>query len=168
MKAKLILAVPMIAFFVFSAFGASPKEKSSDVLSAFELIDAGTYTFDAQSMTAAKGANVMLSSSYSLTVDGDSANAYLPYAGRAYGGSYGGDGAIEFATAMKDHEVELKEKKKEKNNQKIVSFKVNGDNDIYTCRLTVSKSGSASLSISSNNRQSIGFSGHISAVDEEK
>lgn len=169
MKMSLKLIIPIIAVLLLSGFTSEKKEKKEKkTIDGFALVDSKSFVFDAQSMTSQKGAHRSLTSSYDLTIKGDTAIAYLPFVGRAYSGAYGGDGAIEFDGDMQDYKVELKEKKKEKNDQKVVSFVVKGNNDTYTCRLSVSRSGNASLTVTSNNRQAMSFNGQIKAIMEEK
>ncbi len=76
----------------------------------------------------------------------------MPFFGRAYSGAgYGGDSGMKF----KGNPDEFTVVKKKNNYQ--VSAVVKGERDTYKLFLSISISGSASLSISSNNRSYIGF-----------
>jgi hypothetical protein len=86
----------------------------------------------------------------------------MPFFGRAYSGAYGGDGGIEFDAAPEEFSIESK-----KDNH-IVSVVVKGKNDTYRLILTVTTSGSASLSINSNNRSSISYQGSIAATNNKE
>ena len=161
-----LLAVKIILVsFLFSSTVVSAKDKKEEV-DIFSVIDAGSYSFEAQSLTSASGFHKNLMSDYTLIIDNDSANAYLPFFGRSYGGAYGGSGAIEFNNKIDDYTVVLKEKKKEKNNMKQISFSVKDENEVFNCNLSISKSGMATLNVSSNSRQTVTFSGEIVILEE--
>lgn len=159
----------LLSFFlitsVFVVEAKNEKEKTEDI-DIFELVDSQMYTFEAESLTSTRGFNRSLNSSYDMTMHGDSATAYLPYFGRSYSASFSGEGGIVFDNIMTEYEVSLKEKKKEKNNTKYVSFKVKGEHETYNCDLSVGKSGYANLSIRSNNKQGISFRGTIVPIEE--
>lgn len=160
------LTVKIIFFsFLFSSTVVSAKDKKEEV-DMFSVINAGSYIFEAESLTSASGFHKNLMSEYTLIIENDSAIAYLPFFGRSFSGAYGGNGAIEFSNIMDDYSVVLKEKKKEKNNLKQVSFSVKEENELFSCNLSISKSGMATLNISSNNRQSVTFSGEVVSIED--
>lgn len=165
---RLIILMSLLSVVVLGAYSSDKKEKKEKVeIDGFALVENKQFVFEAQSMTSQNGVHRSLTTLYDLTMNGDSASAYLPYVGRAYGGAYGGDGAIEFDGPMQDYKIELREKKKEKNNQMMISFIVKGEKDTYTCNLTVSRSGNSSLNVNSNNRQPISFNGQIYEIKED-
>ena len=89
----------------------------------------------------------------------------MPYFGRAYSGGYSTGGAgIEFNGQMESYDVNKNDKKR----RVTIKFKVKGKDDSYACTLTVSGLNSASLSVSSNKRQTISYNGEISELEEEK
>jgi hypothetical protein len=93
----------------------------------------------------------------------DSISSDMPYYGRSYGSAgYGGDGGMKFAGKANDYKIT-----KEKKNYQI-SARVKGERDVYDIFLSVSFSGSASLSINCNNRSSISYNGEISAIEKPK
>ncbi len=86
----------------------------------------------------------------------------LPFYGRAYNVAYGGDGGMKFQGKPEEYTV-VKRKK-----DYLIKAVVKGNNDSYQIFLTVSFEGSSSLSINSNNRSSISYSGDISAPEKQK
>jgi hypothetical protein len=87
----------------------------------------------------------------------------MPFFGRAYSVSYGSsDSGLKFEGKPEDYSLEKKKKNYE------VDVKVKGQMDSYTIHLTISFEGSASMSISSNNRATISYNGEISAPEEAK
>jgi hypothetical protein len=88
----------------------------------------------------------------------DSISSDMPFYGKAYNVGYGGDSGLKFAGKAEKYTV-----KKEKKNYQIDAV-VKGDHDSFQIFLSVSFSGGASLSINSNNRNPISYSGDISAL----
>ena len=70
-------------------------------------------------------------------------------------------GGIKFDGEMMNKEIKVKKKKV------ILSFKMKAPGDQYSCFLTITPSGSATLSISSNNKSSISYNGAVTAIEEE-
>lgn len=169
-RTKLVMI--LISVFLLSSLNTFAKEKKEkkEATDGFALVDSGQYEFVAQSMTSQKGAYRALTTIYTVVINDSTSTGYLPYIGRAHSGAYGGDGAIEFDNKMLNYKIELKERKKEKNNQKLVSYEIKGKNDTYTLRFTISKTGNTSLSVSSNNRQPVSFQGTLQEIEvkEEK
>ncbi len=158
MKKSFLLMLSCL--FVLGVFAQTQEESS------FDVVKSGCYTFEASSLTSQGGFHKTLTSEYSMTVNGDDAKAHLPYVGEAYSAPMSGNGGIEFDGAMQDYATKITSKKKEKNDQIIVTFQVKGEDDTYKCTLSVSKSGSATLSVNSTNRNSISYSGMVVSAAE--
>ena len=93
----------------------------------------------------------------------DSIKSEMPFFGRAYSGvGYGRDGGLKFEGKPQEFTIE----KGKKNYQ--IKATVKGTNDVYMLFLSVSFEGSAMLSISSNNRSSISYSGDIVAPSKKE
>lgn len=88
--------------------------------------------------------------------------SWMPFFGRAYSVSYGGDSGLKFEGKPEIFTVEKKRK------DYMVEAKVQSNNDTYTINLSVSFEGSSSMSISSNNRASISYNGEILAREKPK
>lgn len=90
-------------------------------------------------------------------------DSYMPYYGQAFSGvGYGGDTGLKF----KNKPDEFTVVKNKKNYQ--VDAKVKGETDVFRISLQVFFEGSASLSITSNNRSTISYTGEISAPEKKK
>lgn len=155
------LALFFLATFVISA------QSIGDDKNTFDIVDSKQFVFEAESLTSSSGFHRNLTSYYELRVEGDSASASLPFFGRAYSGAYAGDGGISFDNVMEEYSVELKEKKKEKNNVTYIKFSVRGENDNFNCTLSTTSSGTASLTINSTNRQTISYMGTVREIEAE-
>lgn len=82
----------------------------------------------------------------------------MPFFGKSYAGSdFGGNGGLKFNGKPEEYSVT-----KNKKNYQVTAI-VKGENDSYHLFLTVGFEGTASVSINSNNRSSISYSGDISA-----
>jgi len=120
------------------------------------LIDSKQFVFYATNAQPMSGGQVNLTSQYSLILNGDSAQAYLPYFGIAYTAGYlDRNGGINFNESLKEYSCDFK-----KGNYRI-KFEVKVPADIYEFNLSVSEEGYASLHVSCNNRQPISFNGTI-------
>jgi hypothetical protein len=71
---------------------------------------------------------------------------------------------MKFDGPMETYDVSANDKKR----RITIKFKVKGSDDTYTCTLTVSGINNASLSVISNKRQSISYTGSVSELHEEK
>ncbi len=130
-----------------------------------DLIQSVSYEFQGRFAYPLKGTQVdLLSNPNFLKISGENASASMPYFGRAFSGGYStSDGGINFDGSMENYEVK-------ENNRKwrlTIKFKVKGKGDTYKCTLTVSSMENASLSITSNKRQSISYTGAVSELPEE-
>ena len=93
----------------------------------------------------------------------DHIESYMPFFGKAYSGiGYSGDQGLKFEGKPGIFTIS-----KGKKNY-LVEAEVKGPNDLYRLSLSVYYDGSASLSITSNNRGFISYSGDISAQEKAK
>jgi hypothetical protein len=96
---------------------------------------------------------------YQLTVANDSVGAYLPYYGRSYMAPRNpNEGGIKFNTK----DFSYKADKKKKGNYIVTIKPVDNKSDVMSMTLNISEKGYASLSVISNNRQTITYNGFIS------
>jgi hypothetical protein len=100
------------------------------------------------------GPMVVLTSPYSIKVKNDSIFSYLPYYGRAYSVPYGGGKALNFDDKMISYTQRITAK-----GMVEITVSVKNDEDTYKYRISLSPTGSASITVNSQNRQPISFSG---------
>jgi hypothetical protein len=86
----------------------------------------------------------------------------MPFFGRAYSGVGYGDTGLHFTGKPDEFTI-----KKQKNSYRITAS-VKGDNDYFRLNLSVTQQGYATLSISSNNRETISFTGEIRGGEKQK
>lgn len=167
---SLIIKNPIFLIFTILLFAAqdvrtqSSKQGTEEFTEMKELVSSGKYMFEADRMLPQSGASKMLTTTYTLKVTDTTAKAHLPYYGVAYSNvRYGGNGGISFDGKMQEYSREVKEDKE----RISVKFRIHGDNILYICSLSVSKSGSATLHIIPDNRQSISYWGDIKKIDKQ-
>lgn len=128
------------------------------------MIDAKNFVFKAQSANPMTGAPVQLSTGYDLTVSKDHITAYLPYFGRATTAPIDPtDGGIKFTSQSYVYNV---------TSHKGGGWDVMIDlKDVPTVRsmtLTIFDNGTATLDVTSNQRDPITFRGKIEAFKPTK
>jgi len=128
------------------------------------LISSKVFTFVATNAYPQGARSVNLSTNPNfVNFSPDLMKGSMPFFGRAYsGGAYGGDGGIEFDASPEEFSIESK-----KDNY-IVSVVVKGKNDTYRLNMTVTSSGSASLSVNSNNRSTISYQGSVGETNKKE
>lgn len=100
-----------------------------------------------------------------ITVTDSTAQGKLPYFGRAYTLPYGEGGGIEFDNAIQKLQVKTIEKKRK--SSVLYQFNVSGQNDVYRITIEAFPGGTCSVSINSNNRRTISYSGKIENLPEQ-
>ena len=132
----------------------SKEEKATRIENS---INSRSYTFTARTAIPTGMKSINLTSDYSLKVRKDSIDSYLPYFGRAYTAPMDPlEGGIKFVST--DFEYKISEKKKGGWDVDIQTNDTNGRNRL---NLSIADNGSATLTASDNNRQSITFYGEI-------
>lgn len=160
LKVKIFL---LIAFFCF-AFGnltaqeknKKPKETVQAESNRVEhLLDSHTFEFIANTvLPTGESSKNLVGSGYSITFSPEQIVSNLPFYGRGYSGmAMGRDKGMRFKAKPENFTVE-----KEKEYQVKATVK---DEDTFKILLSISNSGYATLTISSNNRGTISYSGEV-------
>jgi hypothetical protein len=110
--------------------------------------------------TGMKPVNVAVNQ-YSIKFQPNFIDSYMPFFGRAYSAvGYGNDTGLTFKGKPEKFEIEKSRKTFQ------INVVVKGGNDIFRLFLSIGFEGSASLSISSDNRSTISYQGEISAPEK--
>lgn len=127
-----------------------------------KLIQSKNFVFVAQYALPLGGRSVNLTSLYNVKLSGDTLTSDLPFYGRAFVAPINpSEGGIHFTSTH--FEYTINEKKKGGWNVTILP---KDTKDVRQMFLSVSENGSSSLQLTSNNRQSISFTGYI--IDKNK
>jgi Domain of unknown function (DUF4251) len=141
------------------------KEKAAaDFRITADLVESGNYQFTIRSATASGGKSIQLTSLYTMEVSDAGYEAKLPYFGRAYSASYGGDGGIEFNGKPEN----LKVTRDDQLNSISVAYTIEAskNSDKYDVKLKIGATGYGNLVISSRNRQSISYYGIVGELKD--
>jgi hypothetical protein len=161
---KIFKYLPFIAFLLLgmAEYGqaqdiAQADKRQEKTVNIQHLLESKRFVFDARSVSPIGGPTRQLTSSYDLTVKGDSMVSFLPYFGRAYVAPMtSADAGLRFTSI--DFSYQATPRRKGGWNIKIKPQDVN---NVQQLNLTVSENGQASLQVTSNNRQPISFLGEI-------
>ncbi|MGY4383670.1 hypothetical protein ACVWYN_000689 [Pedobacter sp. UYP24] len=134
--------------FIFNATSALPMN-SADISAILSRMPG-----------AMAGGVIQLSDSrYQLTVNDEGVDASLPYYGRSYNApKTANEGGIKFNTK----EYSYKADKNKKGNYIVTIKPEDTKDDVMSMTLNINSNGYASLSVVSNNRQTISYNGYIS------
>ena len=134
------------------------QQRNSEEFAALrEMIDSGKYEFQAQKFLSRKGRSIDLTTHTAyLRVDSVNTEAVLPYFGQAYNVGYSSDaGGINFRGEI----IDLKQSVNERKQSITLTFSVKESTDTFDCTLTVFRSGSATLTITSQKRDPANYNG---------
>lgn len=163
----------MMLFFSFLCFSfVNAQEKSKKELKAEQklkkqqeietLINSKTFQFEANFVQPQGTREINIQGErYDVNYSPDEIESYLPYFGRAFNISYGGDSGLKFKGKPRDYKIEKKKK------FYLITTTVKGENDVFVLSLSVYFEGNATLNVNSNQRNSISYTGTIEKVKEK-
>lgn len=148
----------LIAFITLqTSYAQNVKNDDQKKAEIQNLVQSKDYTFVAQSILPQSGRSINLTTIYNLKVNGDTVVSDLPYFGRAYVAPLNpAEGGIHFTST--DFNYQIKNRKK---GGWDILIEPKDTKDVKQMPLTISENGYASLSVISNNRQSISYNGYI-------
>jgi hypothetical protein len=155
MKKNFLLPLATVLF-LFSCSGSKPVTGLAEA-DVQQMVNAKDFAFRADQMMPSGGRTRILNETYLFTVTPEKVVADLPYMGRANSVSYGAtDGGMRFQSTNFDYNVSPGRK-----NGWNVTIRPKDQNDVRECIMNVYSNGTADLSINSNNRQQIRYSGYL-------
>jgi hypothetical protein len=152
---KLIYFLSFALVTVFS--NAQDTKQKQEIPDVKALVEAQRFEFVAESANPMRGRSVFLSPGYTFFVSKDTIESYLPYFGRAYQAPMNpSDAGIRFTST--DFTYTIKDRKKKGWD---IFIKTNDASPPTQANLSIFANGSASLRVTSIDRQSISFYGYI-------
>lgn len=148
----------IIAFTLFPVIGTAQnkKDKKAQIKS---IVEAQNYVFKAQSALPTSGATRQLTSDYDLRISKDTIFSDLPYFGRAYTAPLNpSEGPLRFTST--DFQYTVTNRKKGGWDVIITPKDVQDPRQI---NMSIFDNGTASVIVTSYNRQPISFNGYITA-----
>jgi hypothetical protein len=156
-KLKNILLTPLPALLAIVLWSNVLHAQSPDKGQVRSFVESKEFTFKARTVMPMSGGSRQLTTDYDVRLLGDSIISYLPYFGRAYTATYGTEsGGVEFTSTQ----FEYKAKARKKGGWDI-TIKPKDVKEVQELDFTVSDDGSASLRVTSTNRQPISFYGNV-------
>lgn len=138
-------------------------QSNKDTSAINKMINNQQYVFKADQAMPLGGRTMHLTSDYDVKISKDSVQAYLPYFGRAYSANIGSsEGGIKFNSKQFDYTI------KEKKGGWDITIKPKDVQDVQLLSFSIFNNGNASLNINSTNRQSISYSGYVTAPSSRK
>lgn len=163
-----ILHLLLLALLVGCTTIAAAKDKSTkDSLqqqqfkNMLSLVESNRFQIQIDRVYPMKGFDVTkFNPEGTICLNDSIAKGKLPFFGRAYSLSYSpGEGGIKFDNFVTERRIKAIEKKK--NSLIRYQFNVSGENDIYRFSMDIFPNGTCTISVNSNNRENISYSGKI-------
>ena len=146
-----------------SLYSQTKKERKEQKAKEIkEMIDEQRFTIDVDRALPMGGRTVNLTTPYSFEMRGDSAISYLPYFGRAYSLPYGGGDGLRFEESITDYQSTF-----EKKGSARIKFVTRTKEDTFRFDVQVFSNGSAIISVTPTNRQSITYQGEVAPKKKE-
>ena len=150
------LAMMAFALFPLAAEAQNKKDKKEQIK---RIIEAQNYVFKAQTALPTSGATRQLTSDYDLRISKDTILSDLPYFGRAFTAPLNpSEGPLRFTST--DFQYSVANRKKGGWNVTITPKDVQDPKQI---NMSIFDNGTASVVVTSYNRQPISFNGYITA-----
>ena len=154
-----------ISFVLFSGTFMDTKARGRNATreeqyqKTLDLIKSGDFLFEARRAYPQSGRPVDLTTNYGfIRMGDDTAEAHLPFFGRAYRAPYGEGGGIRFSSEIENVKISEDPEKL----RISYNFEVR-DQDFYQVTMNIGYNGDTSVHISSNNRSHIRYQGYISS-----
>ena len=168
---KIGILILLVSFIAHPTFGQSKKElkaakKQQEYANAKELINSKQYIFTGEWATSSRGKRInLMSNATYMKIDNTTADGFFPFFGTGYSGAAysSGGGGIEFKNELENYTVTFNDKKQEIS----IRFKVKGENDNYDVSARVFPGGSTSITINSNNRSTMNYSGNTKPLNKK-
>lgn len=138
------------------------EKKAQQIAKVTKMLDERYYKIDIRTMHPFRYPSKQVTSTYSLEIHGDSIISYLPYLGRAYRVPYGGGKALNFTALIDEYREGMV-----KDDLRRIEIWTHNEEDNYLYVVEVFKTGSASINVSSQNREHIHYTGEID-VDHKR
>lgn len=167
MKSLLFCTLPIL-FASLSTFAQNTQKENKKEIryqEILEIVGSEVYQFSGRKANPQGGRQIDLTTRENyLRIREGSASADIPYFGRSFSDGYSSSGGgIKFDGPMETYSVDKNDKKR----RLTIKFKVKGTNDVFSCTLSVSSKETVSLTVSSNKRQVINYTGTIKALETE-
>jgi hypothetical protein len=151
-----------LSFFINQGF--SQEKQSGKATIASDFVNERQFTFVPQSATPLGGRYIVLNYDFSFKINGDSIVSYLPYYGRAFVAQYNPtEGPLTFTSTDFNYNINKSDGKKQ---ELVIETKDRTYNNKFF--FTIFNDGTASLQVTSTDRQPIIYQGRVSGLQAMK
>ena len=167
---KIILTILLLSFIIpISAQTRAEKKKIKQEKEAEQYADLKSFInenkihFEADWATANSGRRIsLIGNSNFLKIDDKKGDIYLPFFGTAHSSSvgFGGNSGIEFKGTIEKYSVKFNDKKQ----LVTIKFRVKEKSEYFDFTLTMYGNKNADLSVSSNSRSNMSYSGNYKGI----
>lgn len=136
---------------------AKSEKKAEQFSETKELVESRDFVFDADRAFPSGMRSIdLVSNPGTIEVNNESVVADLPFFGRSYTSHYSGNAGMKFKGEIENEKIEFNEKKR----KVFYSFREK-DRDFFDVTMEITYNGGCSVSINSNGKNSISYSGKI-------
>lgn len=136
------------------------QKKQAKIEAVKKMVDSRNYVFMAQFANPLGWRTINLNYNYNVVVSKDSVDSYLPYYGRAYVAPYNPTDPAETGIQFKSKAFDYQQQT-DKNGSREITIIPSDVKETRKFIFNISAEGYATLSVTSNNRQSISFTGYL-------
>lgn len=137
----------------------TPEEKKAEeqrtTKAVQQKLETRSFQIDIDYMIPMRGRSRAVSS-YSISVDGNNINSYLPYYGVARSVPYGGGNGLNFKAEMDEYT-----EKPTKDGGREIVIKVTTEEDSFTYHIIIYTNGRADVHVQCRNREDISYRGNV-------
>lgn len=152
----LCTAVLFVACTTTKSAEQKQDEQAETAARIIDSLDNKTFSVTFSYVTPRRFPGHALTSDYSITIQGDSLQSYLPYFGEAYRASFNYESPLNFNAHVQHYTLD-----KKKSDCTRVFFRALHNMEMIEYRLDMFSNGRAVLYVSSTEREPISFSGEI-------
>lgn len=158
-KYKSIALLVIIALALLPGTGLAQNKKEKKAAAITNMVEARNYVFKAQTALPSSGNTRQLTYDFDLRISKDTVISDLPYFGRAYAAPINpAESPLHFTSTTFDYAVADRKK-----GGWDITITPKDAQDPKKLTLTVFDNGSASLTVTSYNRQPISFNGYVTS-----
>ena len=162
MKNYFVWTFLLLSVIMSGCAASKGSQKAADEAALHEAIEKRAYVVEVDKALPMSGSMLILTSPYSLEVNGEEVKSYLPFFGRAYSVPYGGGGGLVFDSVITDYQLSY-----EKKGMTLIEFKTKSKEDRLVYRIHIFPNGSVSIDVTSGNRQKISFNGKAYPIKDK-
>ena len=133
---------------------ATEGSVAEERLALREAIENQEYYIAVHQMSPTIGNPSTFVTNFSVSIKGDDIHSYLPFFGRVYTSTYGGDNPLNFESKIEDYQLSFDRKGKA-----TVKLATTTKDDTFYFRIEIFPDGTTAIHIRSNHRDSMSYRG---------